>query len=205
MVRRGPLLLLTLAACGHDTSGSSASPDAAIPDSTAALDVSVDVPVDAYDGGCNAYDGSDLDAEAIAAGQMLSIALKCAKCHGDSLAGNVAGVMSPQTEGGLAYPPNLTPDPTTGLGCWTNAQIATAILDGIDNEGHPLCPPMPHFAEAGIDASGADDLVTFLRSIHPAIAQVPDTPSCTLGPVDAGGEATVSDASDAAPDAPPDG
>jgi hypothetical protein len=200
------LLLLALTACGHDSSSATSSRDAAPEDSSAPADVAtLDVAVDATDGGCIPYDASNLDPAAIVAGQMLSITLKCAKCHDDGLTGDPAGVMSPQTEGGLAYPPNLTPDPTTGLGCWTNAQITTAILDGIDNQGQPLCPPMPHFAEAGIDASGADDLVTFLRSITPAIATVPDTPSCTLGPVDAGSPDATDAAVDAASDAPTDG
>ena len=191
-------LLLALTACSH--ASAPASPDAAASDATAAHDVgAIDTAIDVYDGGCIDYDASQLDGAAIVAGQMLAVALKCSKCHGDALAGNAAGVMSPQTEGGLAYPPNLTPDPTNGLGCWTNGQIAAAILDGIDDQGQPLCPPMPHFADKGLDASGADDLVTFLRSIHPAYMTVPDTPPCTQADDDAG-DAADDSAEDAASD-----
>src|SRR5215831_10970891 len=38
---------------------------------------------------------------------------------------------------------NLTPDPETGLGSWTDAQIKTAIMTGKSKDGHPLAPNMP--------------------------------------------------------------
>lgn len=211
---RGSLLAVVLGAAGAGVSLTACGDDTvvALPDGAAAQDsttsndaVVVDVTADTYDAGCVPYDASDLDDAEITAGHLLVVTFKCQKCHGDQLAGNPDGVTSPETEGGLAYPPNLTPDPTTGLGCWTNAQIENAFLNGIDNEGDPLCPPMPHFAEAGVDASGADDILTFLRSLPPTVMHIPDTPSCTLGPVgpvDAGGEAAATDSgSDAAPDA----
>lgn len=160
----------------------------------------------AADGGCTPYDASHLDSAAVQAGRALALALKCAKCHGDQLSGNPNGVQSPQTEGGLAYPPNLTPDPATGLGCWTDDQIENAFLHGIDNEGQPLCPPMPHFADAGVDASGAADLLAFLRSVPAVSLKVPATPDCTPHPAgDDGGpdasEAGAPDSSDAGVDA----
>ncbi len=45
-------------------------------------------------------------------------------------------------QGHLLYPPNLTPDPTTGLGNWTSEEIAYAITEGIDNTVLELCPEM---------------------------------------------------------------
>ncbi len=37
--------------------------------------------------------------------------------------------------------PNITPDKETGIGSWTDEQIARAITDGINEEGRPLSPP----------------------------------------------------------------
>jgi mono/diheme cytochrome c family protein len=90
-------------------------------------------------------DAGPLDDADIYAGFEIVLTHRCKSCHGDGLYGNNDGVPSPTTEGGLAYPPNLTPDPATGLACWTNEQIENAILNGIDNMDMPLCPPMPHF------------------------------------------------------------
>jgi hypothetical protein len=130
-----------------------------------------------------AVDASAPDPGQVMAGLQLVGTRKCENCHGSTLSGNNDGVPSPQTQGGLAYPPNLTSDPATGLGCWTDPQIVTAILDGIDDQGMPLCPPMPrfgHLADGGLDAAQAAQVVAYLRSLPVAKNQVPDTPPCTL-------------------------
>lgn len=199
-------MLALTSACGDDTillppEGGSAL-DATTTDVT--TDTTATGEAAGEDGGCTPFDASALDDAQVQAGKALVLSLKCAKCHGDQLSGDPDGVSSPQTEGGLAYPPNLTPDPTTGLGCWTNAQIENAFLNGIDNEGDPLCPPMPHFATQGVDASAATDIVAYLRSLPAVVMNIPDTPNCTLpeaGPSpDASGVDGGADASDSGPD-----
>jgi hypothetical protein len=67
---------------------------------------------------------------------------------------------------------------SAGLGCWTDAQIETAILDGSDNEGQPICPPMPHFSNKGLGPGEAQAIIAFLRSLPAAANQVPDTAAC---------------------------
>jgi hypothetical protein len=163
----------------------------------AGADGTVDAGVDS--GPCVPFDAASLDDAAVALGRSIATQLDCQKCHGSEYAGNNDGVPSPTTVGGVAYPPNLTPDPSTGLGCWTQAQIENAFLNGIDNEGSPLCPPMPHFADAGLTHATADALVAFLRSLPPFVANVPNTPDCTQGASDAGddGSPMQDDASDA--------
>jgi Cytochrome c len=152
-------------------------------------------------GSCLPFDASSLDDAEVALGQAIATQLDCQKCHGSQYAGNNDGVASPTTVGGVAYPPNLTPDPRTGLGCWTQAQIENAFLNGIDNEGSPLCPPMPHFADAGLTQAMADALVAFLRSLPPVMTHIPDTPDCTPGAPDAGDDGGPTQ-EDAGADAP---
>jgi hypothetical protein len=135
--------------------------------------------------GCTPYDASGIDPDVIQPGADLVVALKCRKCHGDDLSGNPGGV---QTDAGLGYPPNLTPDPATGLGCWTDPQIENAFLDGVDQEGGALCPSMPRFVEAGVDAWSAYEILAYLRSMPAHYGTVPDT-TCPAGaPSDAGTE-----------------
>jgi len=167
----------------------------------------------AADATCTPVDaGSFMDAQ-IQAGKSIALTHKCALCHGGQLQGNGVGVPSKTAEGGIAYPPDLTPDPVNGLGCWTNAQVEGAFLHGIDDEGSPLCAPMPHFgeiADGGIDEAGALDLLAYLRSLPIIVNPTPNTPNCPM-PVDAGVDAHSIDAghSDAglhdgaAHDAPP--
>jgi hypothetical protein len=143
-------------------------------------------------GPCAPFDAGALDEASVARGKALAMTLQCDMCHGETFTGNNDGVRSPQTVGGQAYPPNLTSDPATGLGCWTDDQIETALLYGIDNEGMPLCPPMPLFVEAGVDPSGAAAIVSFLRSLPSVASNVPATPDCT----GTSGEGGSDDASD---------
>jgi mono/diheme cytochrome c family protein len=135
-------------------------------------------------GGCAPVKSAAADPALVAAGLALVQSNKCQQCHGSDLSGNFDGVLFPG-HAMPAYPPNLTPDAATGLGCWSDAQIAKAILDGSDDQGQPICPPMPHFSKKGLGQSEALTIVAFLRSLPPATNQVPSTASCqpwgTLG------------------------
>lgn len=211
------LAALGLVACAGDDTNPPL-PDAGAIDATTADGSSGDSSA-ATDGGrdggaieageCVPFDAAALSDAAIQAGLKIVQARKCQTCHGQQLQGNQNGLPSKGAEGGTAYPPDLTPDPETGLGCWSNAEIERAFLHGIDNDGIPMCDPMPRFGEmgdAGIDEAGAAAVIAYLRSI-PAIASpyIPSTPACYPVPPADGGEDASSDAGDAAVvDAAPD-
>jgi hypothetical protein len=162
---------------------------------------------------CTPFDaGAYTDAE-VQSGLAVVVARKCEGCHGEQLQGNANGLPSTQADGGMAYPPDLTPDPVNGLGCWTNAEIERAFLHGVGKDGLPLCNPMPRFGEEGsssIDDAGAAAVVAYLRSIPVVVnTHVPKTPACypvsvvDAGP-DAGGDAGVDAGGDAGADSSAD-
>jgi hypothetical protein len=137
---------------------------------------------------CTVFDASGLDDAAVYAGfQQVVATYHCYRCHQDQSIHPVDeaghGIVLSGNNAGLdhdAYPPNLTNDPT-GLGCWTNPQIENAILNGIDNMGAALCPPMPLWGQAGsrpgtpMDAGTAQQIIAFLRSLPPVVNLVPPT------------------------------
>ena len=45
---------------------------------------------------------------------------------------------------GRIVAPNLTPDPETGAGTWSDDQFARAIREGIGHDGRALFPIMPY-------------------------------------------------------------
>jgi hypothetical protein len=45
---------------------------------------------------------------------------------------------------GTVVAPNITPDPETGLGSWTDGEKIRAIREGVDREGNALFPMMPY-------------------------------------------------------------
>ena len=43
-------------------------------------------------------------------------------------------------------PPNITPDPTTGIGAWSYAAFERAMREGVNRDGHHLYPAFPYTA-----------------------------------------------------------
>jgi len=68
---------------------------------------------------------------------------------------------------GYFYPSNLTPDPETGLGKWTDEEIVTALRTGVRPDGRELAGIMPWRSYAAITDEDASALVAFLRSLPP--------------------------------------
>jgi len=119
----------------------------------------------------------------------------CGNCHSPQEPdGTPAG---PALSGGgpligrqfTAYPPNLTPDPATGLGTWTEDQIVTALREGRTPDGGVLRPPMPVAFYRGISDRDAHAIAAYLRSLAPVRNAVPEahydqaTPAGYGGPV----------------------
>jgi len=63
--------------------------------------------------------------------------------------------------------PNITPDTETGIGTWTDDQIATAIREGKRPDGILIGPAMPVGVYRGISDSDARAIVAYLRSVPP--------------------------------------
>ena len=62
---------------------------------------------------------------------------------------------------------NLTPDPDTGLGKWTDGEIMRAIREGVDREGKALFPIMPYAHLRNMSDEDAMAVVAYLRTIKP--------------------------------------
>jgi hypothetical protein len=64
-----------------------------------------------------------------------------------------------------AVVPNITPDPETGIGRWTDVQIATAIREGRRPDGSIIGPPMPIALYRGLSDHDLTAIVTYLRTV----------------------------------------
>ena len=105
----------------------------------------------------------------------------CGNCHtpkgpggplpGRHLAGNWVVEDIPPFR---AVAPNITPDRATGIGAWTDAQVARAIREGIRPDGSVIGPPMPMGLYRGLADDDLAAMVAYLRSI-PAVANVSET------------------------------
>lgn len=103
----------------------------------------------------------------------------CPICHGDpkQYDRTVAGVEVPLSGGfvfnippGKFYPRNITPDKETGIGSFSDGQIARALRDGVGYDGRAL---LPFMEMQGLSDEDLVAVVSYLRSMAPAHHLVP--------------------------------
>lgn len=128
-------------------------------------------------------------AEQVGRGEYLVELLGCGGCHTDgalvgapdaerSLAGSRTGIAWSNPLGernpGVVYPPNITPDVETGLGNWSDPEIAAAIRFGVGRHGAGGIRVMPWPGYARLTDEDLTAMVAYLRSIEPIRHRVPD-------------------------------
>jgi mono/diheme cytochrome c family protein len=85
------------------------------------------------------------DFKQIERGHYLAIAGDCAACHTLPGSGHdLAGGRAIETPFGLLVAPNITPDPQTGIGAWTDDEFVNALTKGTGRNGTRLYPAMPY-------------------------------------------------------------
>lgn len=87
-----------------------------------------------------------------------------------------AGEVMPFTDlPGRVVAPNLTPDPETGAGTWTDDQLARAVREGIGHDGRALFPMMPYENYRKMSDEDLASVVVYMRSLAPVHQQLPKT------------------------------
>lgn len=74
---------------------------------------------------------------------------------------------------GIFVGPNLTSDKETGLGGWTDEQIATVLTTGVRPDGRILAPIMPWRSFAKMTKPDVAAMVAYLRTLPPISNKVP--------------------------------
>jgi mono/diheme cytochrome c family protein len=105
---------------------------------------------------------------------LVEVAAFCGVCHtsrgpdGRLLPGMEQAGGRVFTERGFrAIAPNITPDRETGIGSWTDTQIATAIRDGRRPDGSLIGPPMPIELYHRLSDRDVAAIVAYLRTVPP--------------------------------------
>jgi mono/diheme cytochrome c family protein len=106
-------------------------------------------------------------------GKLLYNAGGCISCHApgpdlkDVAADVPAGGKPMKTPIGTLYPPNLTPDPETGLGNWTETDFVNAMQKGISPDGQHLIPAFPYTSYAHMKITDVLDIKAYLATLAP--------------------------------------
>lgn len=104
------------------------------------------------------------------AGKLVFTAAGCASCH---MAPGAAGADQLILAGGQAFAspfgtflaPNISPDPTHGIGGWTLMQFACTIRDGLSPEGKHYFPALPYNAYNKMTGQDVADLWTYVQTL----------------------------------------
>ena len=115
-------------------------------------------------------------ADLVARGAVLAGAGNCASCHTVKGGADFAGGLALATGFGTIYSSNITPDPETGIGRWSEAAFARALHDGVARDGSHLFPAFPfdHFTKVTDEDLTA--LYAYLMTQKPVqAAQKPST------------------------------
>ena len=107
-----------------------------------------------------------------AQGEVVFWAGGCASCHkaetsDDDLA--LPGGRRFVSQFGTFIAPNISSDPIHGIGDWTMAEFASALLHGTSPEGRHYYPAFPYTSYARMDDQDVADLWAFMQTL-PALA-----------------------------------
>ena len=104
-------------------------------------------------------------------GRYLVRAGDCVSCHTSPGGKPFAGGLGIQTPFGVIYSMNLTPDPETGIGNWSNADFYNAMHRGIDAKGQRLYPAFPYPWFTKLSRSDVDAIKAYLNVLEPVKQQ----------------------------------
>lgn len=105
-------------------------------------------------------------------GEQVFTAAGCASCH---MAPGAEGEAQRVLGGGQRFAspfgtflaPNISPDPTHGIGGWTLAQFGNAVMRGVSPEGEHYYPAFPYSAFNKMTMQDLADLKAFMDTLPP--------------------------------------
>jgi mono/diheme cytochrome c family protein len=125
--------------------------------------------------------------ERLARGWYLVENLGCFDCHGEHDWKKHDAPLIEGTRGagyadfplaglpGRVTPSNITPDPETGAGNWTDDMLARAIREGIGHDGRALFPFMPYPDFRQMSDEDLASVIAYIRSLPPIRKALPKT------------------------------
>jgi mono/diheme cytochrome c family protein len=106
-------------------------------------------------------------------GEAVFWAAGCASCHmADGAKDEAQLVLSGgqrfASPFGTFLAPNISPDPTQGIGGWSLADFANAVTQGVSPEGAHYYPAFPYNAYNKMDLADLADLKAFMDTLPPS-------------------------------------
>jgi mono/diheme cytochrome c family protein len=104
-------------------------------------------------------------------GRYLFTVTSCALCHGPGGAGGPKVSWKPF---GTLWTRNITPDRETGIGAWSDAEVARAVRSGVSRDGRPLhWQGMTWDLLSNLDEEDVRAVIAYLRALPPVRKEIP--------------------------------
>ena len=100
-------------------------------------------------------------------GEYITRMADCEACHTAKGGTPFAGGRPFVLPFGTIYTPNITPDPTTGIGKWSDAQFLNAVHKGIAPDGSHLYPAFPYASYTMLSDADVLAIKAYLFSLPP--------------------------------------
>jgi mono/diheme cytochrome c family protein len=104
-------------------------------------------------------------------GKTVFLAGGCTSCHatpGQDDKSRLGGGLALKSPFGTFYVPNISPDPNSGIGRWSEADFVTAMMKGTSPDGRHLYPAFPYTSYQHLRLDDARDLFAYLKTLPPA-------------------------------------
>lgn len=113
------------------------------------------------------------DVERVARGAQIAMIGNCNSCHTADGGASYAGGRPLQTTFGTIHGTNITPDPETGIGRWSEAAFTRAMREGVDRSGRHLYPAFPYDHFTRMTDEDINAVYAFLMTREAVRAEAP--------------------------------
>lgn len=117
---------------------------------------------------------ADVEGSPVEKGAYIYRAAGCAACHTAEGGAELAGGHALATPFGTFYSSNITPDPETGIGGWSDEDLIQALRDGISPDGRHYFPSFPYTSYTLMAGDDIRALKAYLDTIPPVSSAVAD-------------------------------
>jgi mono/diheme cytochrome c family protein len=108
------------------------------------------------------------DDALVARGAYLAKVGDCVACHSAPKGKPFAGGLPMVTPMGKIFTTNITPEPDTGIGRWSEQDFEKALRQGVSKDGHNLYPAMPYPSYAKVRDDDVKALYAyFMKGVAP--------------------------------------
>ena len=116
---------------------------------------------------------SSFPVDSVKAGAALAAIGNCSTCHTRDGGAPYAGGRAIETPFGKIHATNITPDPETGIGRWSQVAFVRAVREGVARDGRHLYPAFPYDHMAKMSEGDIANVYAFLMTRRAVAAATP--------------------------------